>query len=80
MPSAIVNVDGLPFLGAMMSNTATAESVRPMAQQMRKQFSGGGNPAAAQMQETQRRSMIRDTTKLSVAREMGRTSDPVHNR
>lgn len=77
MPSAIVNVDGLPFLGATMSNTATVESVRPMAKQMRAQLSGGGNAgAAAQMQEAQLRSMIRDTTKLPMAREMGRTSDP----
>lgn len=76
LPRAIVNVDGLPFLAATISPTATVESIRPMAVQMRQMMRAGGGADAARMQDQQLRMMIRDTTKLPMAREMGRTSDP----
>lgn len=76
MPKAVVNVDGLPFLAATMSPNATAESVRPMAEQMRRAMQGGATAQSDQMQEQQLRMMIRDTTKLPMARAMGRASDP----
>jgi pimeloyl-ACP methyl ester carboxylesterase len=66
-------VDGLPFLAATMSPSATAESVRPMVAQMRQAMATRGG---ADMQELQLRAMIRDTTKLPIARAMGRASDP----
>jgi N-formylmaleamate deformylase len=36
----VVIVDSLPFLAAVMQPGATAESVKPMAENMRKMFSG----------------------------------------
>lgn len=87
LPRAVVNVDGLPFLAATISPTATVESVRPMAVQMRQAMRGGDAAQGAQMpqqsqqqmqqmQEQQLRTMIRDTTRLPLARAMGRASDP----
>jgi len=35
LPSAVVSVDGVPFLPALMNPAATVESTRPMAQQMK---------------------------------------------
>lgn len=76
LPRAVVNVDGLPFLAATMNPNATVESVRPMAARMRRMMlTNEGAQGAQAQQEQQLRAMIRDTTKLPLAREMGRTSD-----
>ncbi len=78
LPRAVINVDGLPFLPATISPTATLESVRPMVAQMRQAMTGGNAAQAAQaeqMQEMQLRSMVRDTSKLPRVRAMGRASD-----
>lgn len=76
IPRAIVNVDGLPFLAATMSPNSTVNSIRPMAEQMRRMMlAQTGAEQGQQMQEMQLRALIRDTTKLPLARAMGRASD-----
>jgi pimeloyl-ACP methyl ester carboxylesterase len=76
LPRAVVNVDGLPFLGATADPAATVESIRPMADQMRRAILAPSTEATAQMQEAQLRSMVRDTTRLPMLRAMSRASDP----
>ena len=48
----LVIVDSLPFLAAVMHPGATAESVKPMAENMRKMFSG---PATEETEKQGRR-------------------------
>lgn len=74
LPRAVVNVDGLPFLPATMGPGMTVEGARRMAAQMRESMRA--SPAAgAQMMDVQLRSMVRDTTRLSIVRDMMRRSD-----
>lgn len=76
LPSAVVNIDGLPFLGATGDPNATVASVRPQAAQMRQMMTAPGAAAQfAQMQDQQIRMMVRDTAGYAIVKEMGRTSD-----
>lgn len=75
LPRAVVNVDGLPFLPATMGPTTTLESVRPMAEQMRRAMRDGG-AGGSEAVDAQLRVMIRDTTRIPLVRTMGRASDP----
>ena len=74
LPSAVVNVDGLPFLGAAGDPNATVETVRQQAEQMR-QIMMTPNDQFARMQEQQIRMMVRDTTALPTLLTMARESD-----
>ena len=74
LPSAVINIDGLPFLGSTVNPSATVESVRPQAEQMR-QMMRSPNSQFGQMQEQQIRMMARDTTAHSELIQMARESD-----
>lgn len=74
LPSAVINVDGLPFLGATMDPNATVESVRGQAQQMR-QMMMSPNAQFSQMQEQQIKMMARDATAHEDLIRMARESD-----
>ena len=54
----LVIVDALPFLPAIMNPAATAESVKPQAEQMRKMFSGPPNEQSDKMAEMSIKSMV----------------------
>src|SRR5690606_34101747 len=75
LASAVINVDGLPFMGAAGDPSATVESVRPQAEQMR-QVMMTPNEQFARMQEQQIRMMVRDTAALPALFTMARESDP----
>lgn len=74
LPSAVINVDGLPFLAATANPNATVEAVRPQAEQMRRMMTAP-NSQFAQMQEQQIRLMVRDTTALPGVLAMARESE-----
>ena len=75
LPGAIVNVDGLPFRGAMSDPTATVETSLPVAEKLRTMMRDADAATFAQGQEAQLRTMVRDTTYLPLLRAMGRVSD-----
>jgi len=75
LPGAIINVDGLPFRGAMTDPKATVETALPLAGQMRKMMRDADAATFAEKQDAQLRTMVRDTTKLPLLRAMGRSSD-----
>ena len=73
---AVVAVDGLPFLGALQDPAASAESLKPMADQMQGMFKSMTNDQFLQQNEMALRSMIRDSDEVSrIASTSGR-SDP----
>lgn len=74
LPRAIVNVDGMPFLPAASIPGSTATTVRPMAEQMRRQMTTGA-PMTAQAADMQLRALVRDTTRIPMLRTMMGTSD-----
>ncbi|MCU0648837.1 MAG: alpha/beta hydrolase [Gemmatimonadaceae bacterium] len=76
LPSRVINVDGLPFIGGVMMQTMTAEQMRPMAAQMRTMMQRATPEQSAAALEQNLRSMVRDTTAIPLLRTMGRTSDP----
>lgn len=76
LPGAVVNVDGLPFLGATMDPNATVESVRPQALQMRTMMSAPGSKENyLRMQDMQLRMMTQDTAARRLLAAHGRESD-----
>lgn len=74
LPSAVINIDGLPFLGATVNPNATVESVRPQAEQMR-QMMTSPNSQFGQMQEQQIRMMAHDSSVQTELIQMARESD-----
>lgn len=75
--AAVINVDGLPFIGATVAPTATVESVRPQALQMRRMMlDPNGREQFGRMQEAQIGMMVRDSSAHDAVRTMMRTSDP----
>lgn len=74
LPSAVINIDGLPFLGATMDPNATVESVKAQARQMR-QMMMSPNAQFSQMQEQQIRMMARDSAAHEQLIQMARESD-----
>jgi len=73
---AVVNVDGLPFLGATMSAAATVESMKPQATQMRAMMSQpNSREGYLRMQDQQVRMMTRDTAGQRLVAQHGRDSD-----
>lgn len=76
LPGAVVNVDGLPFLGATIDPNATVESVRPQALQMRAMMSAPGSKENyLRMQDMQLRMMTKDTAAQRILGVHGRESD-----
>lgn len=74
---AVVNVDGLPFVGATVAPTATVESVRLQALQMRRMMlDPQGREQFARMQDAQIGMMVRDSSAHDAVRTMMRDSDP----
>jgi N-formylmaleamate deformylase len=71
----LVIVDSLPFLGGITSDTATAESVKPIADQIRKMYAGPNAEQAAKMSELQIRSMVTKDADFETIKGWGRTSD-----
>ena len=66
----------MPFFGAVMNPSATRETMRPMAQQMRRMMlSHGARDNYLQMQGAQIRMMARDTTTHAMLARHGRDSD-----
>lgn len=75
LPGAIINIDGLPFLGATQNPAATVASTRPQADAMRKMMSGGNAAGFAAMQAVQLKAMVRDSAWIPLLARMGATSD-----
>ena len=76
LPGAVVNVDGMPFFGALMNPNATRESMRPMAGQMRAMMlSPGARENYMRMQDAQVRMTARDTAAHAMLARHGRDSD-----
>ncbi|WP_192823122.1 alpha/beta fold hydrolase [Rufibacter sp. LB8] len=69
-----VVVDGLPFIGAAQNPTATLESIKPMADQMKKQMATP-NPIAQKQQEASMGTMAKDSIHIKKIIEWGRKSD-----
>jgi pimeloyl-ACP methyl ester carboxylesterase len=69
-----VVVDGLPFVGAAQNPTATLESIKPMADQMRKAMATP-NPIAQKQQEANMGSMAKDSVHIKKIIDWGRKSD-----
>jgi pimeloyl-ACP methyl ester carboxylesterase len=67
-------VDSLPFLPAVQNATATAETMRPQAEQLRQQVSRGHLPFATQRQMVT--SMVTDTARQTQVARWGQASDP----
>lgn len=67
-------VDSLPFLAAVQNPTASAESARPQAEQMRQQMSKGRMPMAAERQMVA--NMVTDTARITQVARWGLASDP----
>ncbi|MCA8829373.1 alpha/beta fold hydrolase [Hymenobacter pini] len=67
-------VDSLPFMGAVQNPTVTAEQMRPMAENMRRQMSQGHMTAAQQRQMTA--SMVTDTARITQVTRWALQSDP----
>lgn len=74
LPSAVVNVDGLPFLPAAGNTEVSVDAVRQQAAQMRRMMMAPGGQFA-RMQEQQIRMMVRDTSALPGVFQMARESD-----
>ncbi|RSK47055.1 alpha/beta fold hydrolase [Hymenobacter rigui] len=70
----LVIVDSLPFMGAVQNPAATAEQIRPMAEQMRQQVSQGHLNATQQRQMAA--GMVTDTARITQVTRWGLQSDP----
>lgn len=76
LPGAVINVDGMPFFGAVMNPNATRETMRPMAAQMRTMMLGAGaRENYLRMQGAQLRMMARDTATHAMLARHGSESD-----
>ena len=72
----LVIVDSLPFLGGITSDTATSESVKPIADQIRKMYANQTPEQAAKMSEMSVRPMVTKDADYETIRGWGRASDP----
>jgi N-formylmaleamate deformylase len=67
-------VDSLPFLSAIQSPAATAETARPQAEQLRQQMSQGRRSLAASRAVSA--SMVTDSARITQVARWGAASDP----
>ncbi len=73
--SKLVIVDGLPFLGAIMMPGATAESVKPMAENMKNMMLNMTAETAETNQKAMLQTMITDPSNIEIAYQWGASSD-----
>lgn len=74
--SKLIVVDGLPFLGALQNPNATPESVKTMANMMRKNMELQSKEQYEATQPMMLKSMINDDEDIEIVMEWGRKSDP----
>jgi len=72
----VIAVDGVPFLPALMNPAATADSVRPQAEAMRKAFEDASAEQRERQLELSLASMISDPARVATARKWALASDP----
>ncbi len=72
----LVIVDSLPFMAAMQVPTATEESIKPMAEMMRKNMNSNDETARAASLDMLLPSMITDPERIALAKRWGMDSDP----
>lgn len=73
----LVIVDSLPFLPLVMQPGATVESIKPMAENMRKMFSGPRTPETDKMAEASIKSMVTKPEDLEMVLGWSKTSDGI---
>lgn len=71
----LVIVDSLPFLSAVMNPAATEESVKTMAESMRKMYSGPANEQSEKLGEMAVRPMVTKTSDFEMVRGWSKSSD-----
>jgi pimeloyl-ACP methyl ester carboxylesterase len=76
LAAAIVSVDGVPFLPALMNPTATVESVRAQASQMKALYESMTPAQLGAQSRLAFSGMISDQTKVDQATTWAETSDP----
>lgn len=73
----LVIVDSLPFLAGVMNPGATADSVKPQAEQMRKMYSGPSTAQTDKMGETAVKAMVTSPANFEMIMDWSRKSDRV---
>jgi N-formylmaleamate deformylase len=73
----LVIVDSLPFLAAVMNPAATSESMKPVAEGMRKMYSGPATEETDKTTEASVRAMVTKPEDFEMIRGWGRKSDHV---
>jgi len=77
LPGPMIIVDSLPFLAGVTNPGATADSVKPMAESMRKMFSGPPSEQSAKMAEASIKSMVTKPEDFEMIMGWSRKSDPI---
>jgi N-formylmaleamate deformylase len=72
----IVSVDGVPFLAALANPTATVESIRPQAEQMRQLYASLSREQLGMQSRMAFAAMMSDPTKIETATRWAAASDP----
>ena len=76
LPGAVISVDGVPFLPALMNPAATADSARPQAAQMKALYESMTPAQLAAQSRLSFSAMISDQGKVDGATRWAETSDP----
>jgi pimeloyl-ACP methyl ester carboxylesterase len=76
LPSAIVSVDGVPFLPALMDPSATPDSVRAQATQMKRLYESMTSQQLGAQSRLALTSMISDASGIDEATKWAAASDP----
>jgi N-formylmaleamate deformylase len=76
LPGAVISVDGVPFLPALMNPAATAESTRPQAAQLKALYESMTPAQLAAQSRLSFSGMISDQGKVDGATRWAETSDP----
>jgi pimeloyl-ACP methyl ester carboxylesterase len=76
LPSAIVSVDGVPFLAALMDPSATADSTRTQAAQMKRLYESMTRQQLGTQSRLAFSGMISDANRIDEATSWAESSDP----
>lgn len=76
LPGAVISVDGVPFLSALMNPSATADSARPQAAQLKALYESMTSTQLAAQSRLAFSGMISDAGKVDGATHWAGTSDP----
>ena len=76
LPGAVISVDGVPFLPALMNPAATADTARPQAAQMKALYESMTPVQLAAQSRLSFSAMISDQAKVDGATRWAETSDP----